>query len=138
MLTWKLVGIGRLLLLIVLALAPLAPGAGEATPALAIDLDGDGRPERVRLGRHDDAWWLDVEAMTAAGPALRSTTRVADGAAGATWQLRAVDGNGDGKMDVLIEGAPGGARLWLSDRLAFVAAAPALLAYAPVARSTTE
>jgi hypothetical protein len=138
MLTWKLVGVGRLLLMVVLALAPLAPGVGKATPELAIDVDGDGRPERVRLQRHEDAWWLDVETMTAAGPALRSTTRVADGAARAAWRLRAVDGNRDGKMDVLIEGAPGGAALWLSDGVAFTAAAPAALAYAPVARSTTE
>ena len=34
MLTWKLVGVGRLLLMVVLALAPLAPGVGKATPEL--------------------------------------------------------------------------------------------------------
>jgi len=136
MLTWKLVGALRMLLMMVLAVAPLAPrrwvaAAGGATPELAIDVDGDGRLDRVRLSRHEDAWWLDVAPAGAGGQdetfALRSTTRVAAADTGTPPRVRAVDGNGDGKTDVLVEDARGHATLWLSDGVAFEAApAPAL------------
>jgi hypothetical protein len=138
MLTWKLVGGLRVLLMMVLAVAPLASGRGgaarDAAPQLAADVDGDGRLDRVRLGRYADAWWLDVELARDGGFALRSTTRVAAADAGTPLRLRAVDGNGDGKMDVLVEDAGGRTTLWLSNGEAFEAGAAGTCAVLACAR----
>ena len=126
MVTWKLVGWLRMALLSVLALTPLAhhrgPGtAPGASRELAIDVDGDGRADRVRWTRYDDAWWLDVEVEGAAPDQseLRSTTRVAAAGAGDGWSLSAADVNCDGKMDVLLRDPAGQTTAWVSDGLAF-------------------
>jgi hypothetical protein len=128
MVTWKLVGWMRTALATVLALAPLTAqhdgldAAPRASGELAIDVDGDGRPDRVRWTRQDDGFWLDV-ALAGAGNgsfAPRSTTRVA---AATGWGLivSAADVNRDGRMDVLVRDARGHTTAWLSDGLAFEA-----------------
>jgi hypothetical protein len=133
MVTWKLVGWVRTALASVLALAPLAAEHGgpdaalRATGELAIDVDGDGRADRVRWTRQDDAFWLDV-SLAGAGDAqdtftLRSTTRVA--AAGSGLSVSAADINRDGRMDLLVRDARGRTTTWFSDGLAFEADAQA-------------
>jgi VCBS repeat protein len=130
MVTWKLVGWMRTALASVLALAPLAAqhdgldAAPRATGELAIDVDGDGRADRVRWTRQDDAFWLDV-ALAGAGTAQgsfapRSTTRVA-AATGWGLSVSAADVNRDGRMDVLVRDARGNTTAWVSDGLAFEA-----------------
>lgn len=143
MVTWKLVGWLRMALVSILALAPLAaqhrgPGAAPcAGRELAIDVDGDGRADRVRWTRYDDAFWLDVALASAGAPqgemALRSTTRVAPVGAAEGWSLSAADVNRDGKMDVLVRDAGGHTTAWVSDGLAFAATATAQTAATPVA-----
>lgn len=135
MVTWKLVGWFRTALASVLAVAPLAaPHHGPsdaplATGELAIDIDGDGRADRVRWTRHDDAFWLDVAL---AGPSdshgtlvPRSTTRVVPALDGSCWTVSAADVNSDGKMDVIVRDARGRTTAWVSDGLAFEPAAQA-------------
>jgi FG-GAP-like repeat len=133
MVTWKLVGWARSALASVLVLAPLtAPHGGpdavlRATGELAVDVDGDGRADRVRWTRQDDAFWLDV-SLAGEGDAqdtfaLRSTTRIA--AAGSGLSVSAVDLNRDGRMDLLVRDARGHTTAWFSDGLAFEADAQA-------------
>ena len=142
MVTWKLVGWLRMALVSVLALSSLAQhrdlgAATAATAALAIDVDGDGRADRVRLARYADTWWLDVALESATGElALRSSTRVAAATAGDRFSLSAADVNGDGKMDVLVRDAAGRTTAWISDGLAFAAPVPA--SSAPVATADPE
>ena len=83
---------------------------------VAIDLDGDGRPETVRLVRVGDDAWADVWS----GTTIRSTTRVG------AWRdddgMEALDANGDGKIDLVrrwSEGPEEHAEVWLSDGSAF-------------------
>lgn len=105
--------------------APSTNRAPACVSAAAIDVDGDGRPDRVVLARYADGLWLDVysPADGSAAPALRSTTRVADDGDAA---LLAADVNGDGRTDVLVRAA-GKTTVWLSNGAAFdelAAAAP--------------
>lgn len=86
------------------------------TRQLAVDLDGDGTPESVRIVRVGDDAWADVWT----GTALRSSTRVGQ------WRddavIEALDVNGDGKIDVVrrwSEGPEQHAQVWLSDGRAF-------------------
>lgn len=129
MVTWKLVGWLRMALLSILALIPLAQhrGAGAdagASRELAIDVDGDGRAERVRWTRYGDAWWLDVEVDGAAPEQTqpRSTTRVASAGVGDGFSMSAADVNCDGKADVLLRDPAGHTTAWVSDGLGFAAA----------------
>ncbi len=93
-----------------------APTHAACAHELAIDVDGDGTTETVRLVRVGDDAWADVWA----GASMRSTTRVGawrDGAA-----LEAIDVNGDGRVDLVRrwrEGAEKHAQVWLSDGSAF-------------------
>ena len=90
--------------------------AGCHTQRVAADLDGDGRPESMRLVRVGDQAWADVWS----GAQLRSSTRL--GAWRADAVLEALDVNGDGKVDVVrhwSEGPEQHAQVWLSDGVAF-------------------
>jgi hypothetical protein len=127
----KLVSWMSLGLVSMLALAPSAGRDGAvgapagATVELAIDVDGDGRADRVRWVRYDDAFWLDV-VLAGAGPrrdepALISTTRVTPVGAGGGWSVSAADVNGDGKTDVLVRDGGGHITTWVSDGKAFTA-----------------
>jgi hypothetical protein len=83
---------------------------------VAVDLDGDGRAESVRLVRVGDDAWADVWT----GASMRSTTRVGAWHEDAT--LEALDVNGDGKIDLVTRWSTGPeqhAQVWLSDGLAF-------------------
>jgi len=81
-----------------------------------IDVDGDGRPEQLRVVRASNDTWVDVwhNGM------LRSSTRLG------TWRADAeidtVDVNGDGRTDLVRRWHEGGetrAQVWLSDGAAF-------------------
>jgi hypothetical protein len=83
---------------------------------LAVDLDGDGRAETVRLVRVGDDAWADVWS----GALMRSSTRV--GAWREDAALEALDVNADGKVDLVrrwSEGHEEHAQVWLSDGRAF-------------------
>ena len=140
MLTWlTLAARLRGALLLLLALAQLPRHAFDSTTAttsnaaaagcageLALDVDGDGRADRVSLRRYGDDDWLDV-ALAADGFAVRSSTRVVPGAG---WSLAAADLDGDGRGDVILRDGDGRAVRYVSDGLAF--------SQVPVANSTTE
>jgi len=84
--------------------------------ALDVDLDGDGRPEQVKIVRVDGDAWADVWQ----NGQMRSSTRV--GAWHADAELDAADVNGDGRVDLVrrwSEGAQHVAQVWLSSGLAF-------------------
>jgi hypothetical protein len=83
---------------------------------VAVDLDGDGTPELVRMVRVGNDAWADVWA----GTTLRSSTRI--GAWRDDAALEALDVNGDGKVDVIrrwSEGPEQHAQVWQSDGNAF-------------------
>jgi hypothetical protein len=83
---------------------------------VAVDLDGDGTAETVKLTRVGNEAWADVWA----GATLRSSTRV--GAWHEDAALEALDVNGDGKVDLVrrwAEGPEQHAQVWLSDGTAF-------------------
>ena len=93
----------------------VAPAACP-TRQLAVDLDGDGTPEAVRIVRVGDEAWADVWS----GASLVSSTRV--GAWREDAGIEALDVNGDGKIDVVrrwSEGPEQHAQVWLSDGRAF-------------------
>jgi hypothetical protein len=97
------------------AAAVTAP-AGCALREAAVDLDGDGVVETVKLTRVGDEAWADVWS----GVTLRSSTRV--GAWHDDASLEALDVNGDGKIDLVrrwSEGPEQHASVWLSDGTAF-------------------
>jgi hypothetical protein len=70
---------------------------------LSMDVDGDGRADRVRLEKVGDDAWANVYLRDGDGRwTLRSTTRVGE------WSddppsdvLEAIDVNGDGRMDLV-------------------------------------
>lgn len=91
---------------------PVAARAHCPTHALAVDLDGDGTAELVRLERVGDEAWADVWS----GTSLRSTTRV--GAWHDDAELEALDVNGDGRIDLVRRFSVGPeqhAEIWLAD-----------------------
>ena len=65
------------------------------TRQLAVDLDGDGKAETVRIVRVDGDAWVDVWS----GAMMLSSTRV--GAWRDDASLEALDVNGDGRIDVV-------------------------------------
>jgi hypothetical protein len=84
--------------------------------SLEIDLDGDGRPEQVKIVRADGDAWADVWQ----NGALRSSTRV--GAWRDDAELDAADVNADGRVDLVRRWSTGTqhvAQVWLSNGLAF-------------------
>jgi hypothetical protein len=83
---------------------------------VAVDLDGDGRAELVKLVRVGDDAWADVWS----GDALKSSTRV--GAWYDDVALETGDLNDDGKTDLIrrwSQGPEQHAQFWLSDGTAF-------------------
>ena len=83
---------------------------------MAVDLDGDGKAETVRIVRVGDEAWVDVWS----GTMMLSSTRV--GAWHDDAAIEALDVNGDGKIDVVrrwAEGPEQHAQVWLSDGRAF-------------------
>jgi hypothetical protein len=90
--------------------------AACAMREVAVDLDGDGAVETVKMVRVGNEAWADVWS----GVTLRSSTRVG------TWHddaaLEALDVNGDGKIDLVrrwSQGPEQHASVWLSDGTAF-------------------
>jgi hypothetical protein len=86
--------------------------AGGATRQVAVDVDGDGMVEQVRMVRVGDDAWADVWS----GESLLSSTRL--GAWHDDAAIEALDANGDGKIDVVrrwSEGPEEHAQVWLSD-----------------------
>lgn len=100
------------------ARASLLPKDPCPPARLALDVDGDGHDEEIRLVRVGDTAWADVWAHGQ----VRSTTRL--GAWHDHERLAAVDANHDGKSDLLRrwnEGPSEHTELWLSDGVALTA-----------------
>jgi hypothetical protein len=92
--------------------APEICAGGCATRQVAVDVDGDGMVEQVRMVRVGDDAWADVWS----GEALLSSTRL--GAWHDDAAIEALDANGDGRVDVVrrwSEGPEEHAQVWLSD-----------------------
>jgi hypothetical protein len=92
--------------------APEICAGGCATRQIAVDVDGDGMVEQVRMVRVGDEAWADVWS----GESLLSSTRL--GAWHDDAAIEALDANGDGKIDVVrrwSEGPEEHAQVWLSD-----------------------
>ncbi len=87
---------------------------------LAVDVDGDGRADVVRLAAHEDGVWLDA-ALAARDFAPASSTRVGDGRSAARWQLGADSAAGA----VFVRDAAGRVTVWARDGIAFAPAAAA-------------
>jgi hypothetical protein len=84
--------------------------------ALDVDLDGDGRPEQVKIVRVDNDAWADVWQ----NGQMRSSTRVGPWREDAA--LDVADVNGDGRADLVRRWSQGTqhiAQVWLSTGLAF-------------------
>jgi hypothetical protein len=93
----------------------LAPAACKAR-AFEVDVDGDGRPEQLKLVQANGDTWIDVWH----NGALRSSTRL--GAWRDDAEIDTVDVNGDGRTDLVRrwhEGKQARAQVWLSDGIAF-------------------
>ena len=110
-----------------LALVIAAPGAllgarllcPEVRPSVRLDIDGDGRADRVELVRHGDDQWIDAAVADAGGWRLVSTTRVAV-ADGARWSV-AVELASPGRDPRLrVRDGRGRVTSWRRDGLAFV------------------
>ena len=85
--------------------------------AISADVDGDGRPEQLRVVRaNDDETWVDVWH----NGALRSSTRLGTWNRGA--EIDPVDVNGDGRIDLVRrwhDASGDRTQVWLSDGSAF-------------------
>lgn len=118
--------IGRFLGAVLLALLVVTPGAlmaarvlrTEARSPVRLDLDGDGRVERVELVRHGDDRWLDAAVEDVGGWRLVSSTRV-PGADGRRWSI-AVDVVAPGDVRLRVRDGSGRITSWRRDGLAFV------------------
>src|SRR5215472_10038483 len=77
--------------------APAAVSSGPKAAELAMDVDGDGKQDLVRVTRNADGYWADIWK----GGALKSTTRILEGQEGAALDMAATDVNGDGRADLI-------------------------------------
>src|SRR5690349_21484220 len=77
-------------------------GPAAAPLELRMDVDGDGRPERVRISRNDDGYWADVWLDGARGARLLSATRILACPGPAAAELTVMDVNGDGREDLVV------------------------------------
>jgi hypothetical protein len=96
--------------------ATSAATASCRTGELAVDLDGDGRTEMVKLVRVGNEAWADVWSDSA----LKSSTKLGGWREDAV--VEALDVNGDGKIDLVrrwSQGPEQHAQVWLSDGAAF-------------------
>lgn len=90
---------------------------------LAMDVDGDGNLDVVRVTRGADSYWADVWI----GGQLKSTTRILDSQDGAALELAAMDINSDGRSDLILSwylNGHGWTRAWLADGDSFQPATP--------------
>src|SRR5260370_25206296 len=83
-------------------LARACGGLGARVPAppveLAMDVDGDGNLDVVRVTRGADSYWADVWI----GGQLKSTTPILDGQEGAALELAATDIHADGRSHLIL------------------------------------
>jgi hypothetical protein len=99
------------------AVEPRAAAPACSANDLAMDIDGDGKLEHVRLVRVDDDAWADVYS---ANGSLRSSTRV--GAWHESQSMEGFDADGDGQTDLVRrwkQGDQSQVQVWRSNGNAF-------------------